>query len=281
MRVLVDGVRLFFDIDGAKLVPDGPTMRERPTLLLLHGGPGFDHSLFKPAFSSFADEFQVVYLDHRGNGRSDPGTADPSRLDRWADDVRAFCDAVQIERPIVLGVSFGGIVAQAYAVRHPEHPRALVLCSTTAKVRRERVLAAFERLGGTDARQTAAAWLDRPSAETAADYMRLCLPLYSRQAADPEPMQRVVLNLEVTMRFFAGEWRTFDFLPVLNRVRCPTLVLGGDADPITPIEDGEDLAAALPPSLVRFERFSGCGHPVFKDDEAGCFRAVREFLANL
>ena len=50
MHVLVNGVRLFFDIEGAKLVPDGPVMREKPTLLLLHGGPGFDHSIYKPAY---------------------------------------------------------------------------------------------------------------------------------------------------------------------------------------------------------------------------------------
>ena len=52
MRVLVNGVQLFFDVEGASHVPDGPSMREKPTLLLLHGGPGFDHSIYKPAYSS-------------------------------------------------------------------------------------------------------------------------------------------------------------------------------------------------------------------------------------
>jgi hypothetical protein len=51
MHVLVNGLRLFFDVEGAKLVPNGPAMREKPTLLLLHGGPGFDHSIYKPAYS--------------------------------------------------------------------------------------------------------------------------------------------------------------------------------------------------------------------------------------
>src|SRR5213592_2868208 len=73
MQVLVNGVRLFFDVEGAKLVPDGPVMREKPTLLLLHGGPGFDHSIYKPAYSALADIAQIVYLDHRGNGRSEDG----------------------------------------------------------------------------------------------------------------------------------------------------------------------------------------------------------------
>ena len=71
--VLVNGVRLFFDIEGAKLVPDGPVMREKPTLLMLHGGPGFGHSIYRPAYYALADIVQVVYLDHRGNGRSEDG----------------------------------------------------------------------------------------------------------------------------------------------------------------------------------------------------------------
>jgi pimeloyl-ACP methyl ester carboxylesterase len=45
-------------------------MRAKPTLLLLHGGPGFDYTSYKPAFSALADIVQIVYLDHRGNGRS-------------------------------------------------------------------------------------------------------------------------------------------------------------------------------------------------------------------
>ena len=71
MHVLVNGVRLFFDVEGAKLVPDGSAVREKPTLLLLHGGPGFDHSIYKPSYSALADLVQIIYLDYRGNGRSE------------------------------------------------------------------------------------------------------------------------------------------------------------------------------------------------------------------
>ncbi len=58
MRVLVNGVRLFFDVEGASLVPEGATMREKPTLVLLQGGPGLDHSIYKPSFSALADVAQ-------------------------------------------------------------------------------------------------------------------------------------------------------------------------------------------------------------------------------
>ena len=122
MHVLVNGVRLFFDVEGASLVPDGPAMREKPTLLLLHGGPGLDHSVYKPALSSLADIAQVVFLDHRGNGRSEAGPQETWTLAQWADDVRGFCEAVGIARPIVYGASFGGTVALAYAARHRPIP---------------------------------------------------------------------------------------------------------------------------------------------------------------
>jgi pimeloyl-ACP methyl ester carboxylesterase len=60
MHVVVNGVRLFFDVEGAKFVPDGPVMREKPTLLMLHGGPGADHSIYRPAYSALSD----IALDH-------------------------------------------------------------------------------------------------------------------------------------------------------------------------------------------------------------------------
>jgi len=89
-----DGVRVFYR-------EAGPV--DAPVLLLLHGGPGFDHSLFKPWFGRFADTHQVVYLDHRGQGRSDE-RHDSTHwlLDTWADDVARFCSALQIELPVVL-----------------------------------------------------------------------------------------------------------------------------------------------------------------------------------
>jgi pimeloyl-ACP methyl ester carboxylesterase len=157
MHILVNGVRLFFDVEGAKFVADGPAMREKPTLLLLHGGPGFDHSIYKPAYSPLADAAQLVYLDHRGNGRSDDGPKDKWTLAQWGDDVRTFCEALGIVRPIVLGASFGGMVALAYATRHPEHPGKLVLISTEAKgdTHLERRIALFERFGGPEAGELA------------------------------------------------------------------------------------------------------------------------------
>ncbi|HVP28831.1 MAG TPA: alpha/beta hydrolase [Myxococcota bacterium] len=279
MHVSVNGVRLFFDVEGPKLVPDGDRMREKPTLLLLHGGPGFDHSTYKPAFARLADVAQLVYLDHRGNGRSERGDPASWNLAQWGDDVRAFCDALGIERPIVFGNSFGGMVAMSYATRHPEHPGKLVLSSTSARMDLDRIEAAMRRLGGGTAAAVARRYWEQPGDETRPDYMRHCLPLYTTTPFGPEVLARTIWKVDVMTDFAAGEARRFDLRPALSRVRCPTLVLGGEDDPICPIDDQAEIAAALPPSLVRFERFPSCRHGVYRDDPERGFRVIREFMA--
>lgn len=278
LKIRVRDTTLFFDVEGAKLVADGPRMRERPTLVLLHGGPGFDHSSFKPSFSVLADAAQLVYLDHRGNGRSERDSRERWNLADWADDLRAFCDVLGIERPVVLGQSFGGMVAMAYGTRHPDHAAGLVLSSTTARTRLDRVLDAFERLGGAEAREAARAYWSDPGKDTLPDYARLCFPLYQRSPRDPDADRRTEWNFDVMFDFGGGEDRTMNLLPDLARVRCPTLVMVGEDDPITPPGDAEDIAAALPDGLGRLERFPACGHGVFRDDPKTAFASIRRFI---
>ncbi|HEX3348806.1 MAG TPA: alpha/beta hydrolase [Acetobacteraceae bacterium] len=281
MFVSVNGARLFFDVDGAKLVPDGPRMRERPTVLLLHGGPGGDHSTFKPRFSHLADIAQLVYLDHRGNGRSEWGDPASWNLPQWGDDVRAFCDTLGIEKPIVLGYSFGGMVAQSYATRHPDHPGKLIFFSTSPKVDREEIYGVFERLGGADARAVAEARWKTPNPETSAAYREMCSPLYNRRGErDPDSFVRSVRNDAVAFRFGGpdGEAMALDFRDELGQIRCPTLVMAGEDDPITPISRSELIARCLPPHLVRFERFAHAGHGVHIDDPERAFAVLRAFI---
>ncbi|MGC2760599.1 MAG: alpha/beta hydrolase [Candidatus Binatus sp.] len=278
MRVKIGDVRLFFDVEGAKLRPDGATMREVPTVVLLHGGPGFDHSNFKPDFSRLTEIAQVVYLDHRGNGRSDRGDRSKWNLPQWGDDLRSFCEALEIERPIVMGTSFGGMVAMSYATRHPEHPGKLVLSSTAALSRQDRSLDMFERLGGAEAREAARRFFDNPGPETMADYQKKCLPLYNRTPSGPESLLRSVMNLELMADFFKHESHTFNFLPELGRIKCPTLIAAGELDPITPVADAKDIAAAIAPGLARLEVFENAGHGAHRDQPDRFFKVLNEFI---
>lgn len=287
MHVVVNGVRLFFDVEGAKLVPDGPVMREKPTLLLLHGGPGFDHSIYKPAYSVLSDVVQVIYLDHRGNGRSENGPRESWNLAQWGDDVRAFCEVLGIIDPIVLGASFGGMVALAYATRHPDHPSKLVLISTEAAGDSylDRRVALFEHYGGPEvgalARRRFLDADDRRDQAAVDAWRKLAFPVYIRTPRDPNIGSRTVGKPEVGLRWFAkpaGESHSFNMFPELGRIRCPTLIMGGEDDPMHPIESQADIAAALPPHLVRFERFADCGHAVIPDQPERGMAAIREFI---
>ncbi len=287
MDVLVNGVRLFFDVEGAKLVPDGPAMREKPTLLLLHGGPGFDHSIYKPAYSGLADVAQIIYLDHRGNGRSEDGPCETWNLAQWGDDVRAFCDVLGIANPIVLGASFGGMVALAYATRHPAHPSKLVLISTEAAggSHRDRRVALFERFGGPEVGALARRRfleVGGQADQAALDAWRsLAMPLYTRSPRDPDMARRAVNRSEVLHWFTrpGGESHSFNMFADLGSIRCPTLLLGGEDDPMLPIECQADIAAALPSHLVQFERFSDCRHAVVPDAPERAMAVIRDFIS--
>jgi proline iminopeptidase len=279
MHIQVDDVKLFFDVEGSKLRPDGPSMRQLPTMLLLHGGPGFDHSGFKPTFSEMAGVTQVVYLDLRGTGRSDAGPTNKWSLEQWAEDVHSFCEAVSIEHPIVLGHSLGGIVAMVYATRYPDHPSKLILSSiSTQPTVGEHSFAVFDRLGGRSARAAAMAFWTAPDERSLAEYEALCIPLYTRTAPPAGFYERAVRNPAMRLLFFEGELLRLDLLRQLDRIKCPTLIVAGEDDPITPVADMEEIAAAMRPDLVRLELFANAGHGVYRDRPGAFFRMLRDFI---
>ncbi len=273
------GLRLYVDVEGAGLVPDGARMREKPTLVLLHGGPGYDHSSFKPLFSRLADIAQVIYFDHRGHGRSDRRPAAEWTLDTFADDVVRLCDALGIVKPVVLGQSFGGFVAQRYLARHPEHPARVVLSSTSHHLGLERKVAAFTRLGGAEAGAAARGFWTAPSAATWAPYNRHCRDVYNTTPADPDARARTVFNEEILFASASGEQQTMQLLPGLARVRCPVLVMAGAQDPVTPLEDAQEIAAAIPAPWGRLAVFEGAGHGAWRDRPEEALAVLREFVA--
>ncbi len=280
MRIAVaPGVRLFVDIEGLSLVPEGPGMRQRPTLLLLHGGPGYDHSGFKPLFSRLADIAQIVYYDHRGHGRSDRRPASEWTLDTFADDVVRLCDALGIDKPVVLGQSFGGFVAQRYIARHPAHASRVILSSTSPHMALERKLAMFEQLGGGEARAVAQRFWQRPDTDSWAEYNRVCLPLYNTvRPPNDDGTRRIVFNEEILFTSAGGEQQTMNLLPGLALAQCPVLVMAGERDPVCPLQDSLDIANALPAHRVRLATFPKSGHGAWRDESDAAFALLREFI---
>jgi pimeloyl-ACP methyl ester carboxylesterase len=278
MRVRIDDVKLYFDVEGASLRPDGVVMREVPTLLLIHGGPGVDHSGFKPAFSEITAVAQVIYLDLRGNGRSDAGPASKWSLKQWAEDIHWFCEALSIEKPIVLGHSMGGIVAMIFAMRYPGRLSKLILSSTSIQPVGERSFSTFERLGGPDARAAAMAFWTEPNEASLARYEELCIPLYTRTRQAAGIFERAVRNPAMQLVFVEEELRQLALMQQLDRIRCPTLIIAGEDDPITPIDDIKEIAAGMRPELVRLECFSRTGHGVYRDCPKEFFRKLRDFI---
>jgi proline iminopeptidase len=119
MRAKVRDTEIYFDVEGAGLVPDGAAMRERPVVLVIHGGPGADHSGFRPALSPLAEHMQLVYFDHRGHGRSARGDPATYTLDENVEDMEALRQHLGLGRIVSIGMSYGGKVAMAHAARHP------------------------------------------------------------------------------------------------------------------------------------------------------------------
>jgi pimeloyl-ACP methyl ester carboxylesterase len=262
MRVAVNGVRLYFDVEGAELVPDGPVMRKRPTVLLLHGGPGADHATYKPFMSPLAEHAQLIYLDHRGQGRSDESVPDAWTLAQWADDVAGFMDALEIEKPYILGASYGGFVAQAFATAYPDRLSKLALVSTAARTDADLSAEMFGALGGPQVGEVARRHLNGATLETEAAFFAHCLPHYTVGDFDMEALGRSIDRSEVRRMFFGdgGEWQSMDYRAALSHIKCPTLVLHGDLDPILPLPLAREMVAAIPGGLARMHVVKDAGH---------------------
>ncbi len=166
------------------------------------------------------------------------------------------------------------MVALAYATRHPAHPSKLVLISTEAAGDSylDRRVALFERFGGPEVGALARRRfleVDSPRDQASVDaWRKLAFPVYMRTPRDPNIGSRTVGKPEVAMHWFAGRaaratTSTCSRISAASGAR-PSCI-GGEDDPMHPIESQADIAAALPPHLVRFERFADCGHAVVPD----------------
>jgi proline iminopeptidase len=285
MRARIRGTEIYFDVEGMGLVPEGARMVERPVAFVIHGGPGGDHTGFKPALTPLAERMQLVYFDHRGQGRSAKGDPATYTLDENVEDMEALRQHLGLGPIVSIGTSYGGIVAMAHAARYPRSVSHLVLVVTAAHAgfnARARQLVA-ER-GTAEQKEVAAQlWagaLDTP--EKLRRYYDVMGPLYSRShdpVAAKAGRDRGILSPEALNRAFApgGFLQHYDLRPELARIVAPTLILAGRHDWICPPEFSEEIHRLVPGSDLRI--FEESSHSIRADEPRKMIDAIAGFVA--
>jgi pimeloyl-ACP methyl ester carboxylesterase len=279
MRVSVGDVELYVHERG-----------EGRPLVALHGGPGLDGSVWFPALDPLAAEgFQILAPDHRGNGRSDAG--DPTRwtVPQMADDVEALIGSLRLERPVVMGWSFGSFVAQSHMIRHGSAAGYVLIGTVSEPGVLELVWERLERFEPERLReQVIASWERESTVATAKECKQLMDDQWPFHLADPEgPLvewlianDRVVYQPEVLRHFAAdGDYGLEDWRDELRSVEKPVLVLSGEHDRTTPAASAHELAELLPNAEEVV--IAGAAHMLLQEQPEPSLAALRRFLARV
>ena len=251
-----------------------------PPLVVVHGGPEFDHSYLRPELDRLADSFRVVYYDQRGRGRSAEGVRpEDVSLRSEIEDVDRVRSEFGFESVAVLGHSWGGVLAMEYAVRHPDRVSQLIVMDTApasaddwrllreafARNRPAADRAAMDALASTDA-------YARGDLDAEAAYYRihfrmtlrqhdlleaLVVRLLSNYSADGVLLARAI---EARLSEETSRSTDWDLFPALRRLDVPTLIVHGEHDFI-PVELAQRIADAVP--RARLAVLPGCGHFTF------------------
>jgi proline iminopeptidase len=279
MEVTVDGARIFYQPVGSE--------RNYP-LIVLHGGPGLDHTEMHPWLDPLADQFYLLYVDQRGQGRSE--RVDPSTLSlsRFAADITGLARALGLPRYALLGHSFGAMVSIVHAVEQGDASH-YVISSGTASFGKsmpeiEANLAAFEPVALREA--VTESWALEPHARTQEDVarlMRMQMPFHfatteSDAYRDFMAKQegREIFAPEVLAYFSANEY-AMEYEDRLGSVRKPALVMSGETDRTCTPRAARDIAAGIPGSELVI--FPGAGHMTYVEQPGMYFAAVRDFFA--
>lgn len=259
--VAAHGIEIFYERRGA----GAP--------LLFCNGSGATLATSGPLIDPFAARFDVVAHDQRGLGRTSipPG---PYEMADYAADALALLDHLGWERCRVVGISFGGMVAQELAVRAPERVERLALvCTSPGGAFASYPLHTLETMSADELAALGATLLDtRFTAEHLAAHEgdRLLAEMIAERRAAPatgEVLRGERAQMDARSRH--------DVVDRLGRITCPTLVAGGRYDGIAPVANSEAIAARVPGA--RLEIYEG-GHMFFVQDPAA-LPDILDFLA--
>jgi pimeloyl-ACP methyl ester carboxylesterase len=275
--------------DGRKLTyhtvgNDGPVLVCHP------GGPGFS-SLYFGDLAGLWERFTLVLLNPRGTaGSSRPADPRAYQIADYVADVEELRVHLGLERMLLLGHSHGGVVAQAYAARHPEKVERLVLASTLARfgeAQEKAMRGGMEKRSGQPWYADALAALEEEQEgkfsndEELAGLVFRELPLYFAHFGGAEAGYLDTLKTEApnadTLRLFNKEiFETFDLRPELGAITAPTLVITGDEDFICGPVCADEIAAGI--AGARKVIVGDSGHMIFVEQPEEFEREVAEFL---
>lgn len=276
----LNGVRIHYTIRGSG-----------PALIAHSGGPGMDAR----SWDSFAriDEFVTVIAIHpRGSGLSDPAPEHAYLLPDYAVDLEALRLYLGLDKPIVMGWSHGGMVAQQFAFTYPNSLSKLILFDTAAYFGEflSDVEAAVKEFKGEPWFEESFAALKKEWAgeyQTDEDMARLWaheMKFYfkrfdARAEAYHQRTQDLPLRVAPLKVFNEREAATMDLRPRLKDILAPTLVIVGRHDFITNVAMAEEMVRHL--SNVRLEIFEDSGHFALVEEPEKFYRIVKQFVFNM
>lgn len=256
-------------------------------LIVLHGGPGLDHTMFGHHLDGLTDQVRLILVDQRSQGRSDRAPLATVTLSRMARDISALAAAMGLQRYAVLGHSFGAFVALQHAVDFPGAATATIISSGLPSERfLERIQDELDRFEPAELRQQVTeSWANEQWVETqegCAALLRDQLPFHFADPRDPRiaamtaDMADAVYSPEV-IRLGAREgYGAIEVEERLHLIPQPVLVLTGRHERTCCVEGAEVIAAGIPGAkLVVFEHSA---HMAFAEEQVAYVAAVRDFL---
>ena len=294
MKAKINHTELFFDVEGSMLEPRGSAMIEKPVCFFLHGGPVIDAGGLRPWLSPLADVMQMIYVDYRGSGRSMRMPLEEYTLGKTIDDLEALRNHLGLDKIVVLGHSFGGILAMPFALKYQHSVSLLILMATSPywgpdgeaekwanlqKLGRDRpdlasLIAEYE--SGYDQ-----AGLGATDEDAKAKYIRTGPMWFHRTGQDMisahrEMADRTIFSTALSNWMMKTEMRTYDMRPQLGNIRTPTLVMAGRWDWRSTVEKAHIMHTGIPDSeLVIFENSS---HMFPVEEQEKCIQTVAEFV---
>jgi pimeloyl-ACP methyl ester carboxylesterase len=251
-------------------------------VIVLHGGPGLDHTMFRPYLDPLGDDFRLLYVDERGQGRSDRVDPATLSLEVFARDVDLLAEALGLAAFALYGHSFGAIIATYHAT---EIGTALAYVISgggdTSDALLADVEASLEAMGESGA-AIAASWEDEKTVETDEQFEQLWraqLPFHFHREPPPGYGEGAVASPEVLRHFANAGYGDFDYRPKLSQVDKPTLVLVGEHDRTTTPGAARVLHDGIEDSELVVVR--GAGHLSFVEEPDAYLEALRRFLSGV